>query len=89
MPGRAIKNQFLRDVDEGKNEPFRCPYHCIITCDVVNSPYCIALALVKAKIGDLKNGFAFAGANAYRTTEIIPVKKLINILSDEYKAAVA
>jgi len=89
MPGRAIKNQFLIDVSEGKKEPFKCPYHCIITCDVVNSPYCIANALVNAKIGDLKNGFAFCGANAYRADKIISVKELINTLSDEYKKAVS
>ena len=87
MPGRAIKNQFLIDVSNGKKEPFKCPYHCIITCDVVNSPYCIALALVNAKIGAMKNGFAFCGANAYRADKIVSVKELINTLTEEYKAA--
>lgn len=89
MPGRAIRNQFLIDVSKGIKEPFKCPYHCIITCDVVNSPYCIASALVNAKIGDLKNGFAFCGANAYRADKIIPVKELVNTLQEEYKKAVS
>lgn len=88
MPGRAIRNQFIDDVNMGKKKPFKCPYHCIVTCDVVNSPYCIALVLANSKKGNLENSFAFAGANAYKAKEIISVKKLISILSEEYKQAI-
>lgn len=87
MPGRAIINQFIRDVEAGERKPFKCPYHCIITCDYMNSPYCIALALTNAKKGNLKNGFAFAGANAYRADKIISVKELIDSLEHEYAEA--
>ena len=87
MPGRAIKNQFIVDISEGKKKPFECPYQCIITCDVVNSPYCIALVLANAKKGQLEDGFAFSGANAYRTEKIISVKELINTLISEYHLA--
>ncbi len=86
MPGRAIINQFIHDVRAGEKKPFKCPYHCIITCDYKNSPYCIALALMNARKGFLKNGFAFAGENAYRTSKIISVKELIESLEEEYKA---
>jgi NAD(P)H-dependent flavin oxidoreductase YrpB (nitropropane dioxygenase family) len=88
MPGRAVRNNFITDVAAGKNEPFHCPYHCIITCDYKNSPYCIALALINAQKGNLERGFAFAGANAYRCKEIISVKELITTLADEYESAV-
>lgn len=84
MPGRAIINEFLKNTMSGKKKPFKCPYHCIITCDYINSPYCIALALSNAKQGKMKNGFAFAGKNAYRADSIISVKKLIEILKKEY-----
>ncbi|MDP2753068.1 MAG: nitronate monooxygenase family protein [Nitrospirota bacterium] len=87
MPGRAIKNEFLDDVIQGKRKPFKCPYHCIITCDYKNSPYCIALALINAQKGNLTHGFAFAGENAYRAKGIIPVKELIETLIEEYKNA--
>jgi len=87
MPGRAIRNNFINAVEHGKKEPFECPYHCIITCDVVNAPYCIALALLNARKGEMEHGFAFAGSNAYRVTEIIPVKKLIDSLVEEYNNA--
>lgn len=85
--GRAIKNKFITDVALGKKKPYRCPYHCIITCDYKNSPYCIALALINACRGKLKQGFAFSGANGYRTTEIVSVKKLVDSLLQEYALA--
>ena len=87
MLGRAIRNKFIDDVNKGKRKPFKCPFHCIITCDYKNSPYCIALALVNAQKGSLKHGFAFAGENAYRAKEIISVKELIESLLEEYENA--
>jgi NAD(P)H-dependent flavin oxidoreductase YrpB (nitropropane dioxygenase family) len=87
MLGRAIKNRFINEVAKGKKKPFKCPFHCIRTCDYQKSPYCIALALINAQRGNLKQGFAFSGVNAYRAKEIIPVKKLINSLIREYKAS--
>ncbi len=87
MPGRAIKNKFIDDANKGEKKPFKCPYHCIITCDYKNSPYCIALALLNARKGNLDHGFAFAGENAYRAKGIISVKELIESLIKEYKNA--
>jgi nitronate monooxygenase len=84
LPGRAISNQFLDEVENGNKKPFKCPYQCIKTCDTAKSPYCIALALAGAKKGKFKNGFAFAGANAYRVNEIVSVKDLIRSLQLEY-----
>lgn len=89
MPGRAITNEFLTDVKAGKRKPYKCLYHCITSCDYKESPYCIARALINAQKGDLKNGFAFAGANAYRTKEITSVKELIQSLMKEYNEASA
>lgn len=85
MPGRVIRNKFTDDVGEGKRKPFKCPFHCIRTCNSETSPYCIALALTSAKKGKLKRGFAFAGENAYRATEIVSVQELIRSLISEYE----
>ena len=82
--GRAIDNSFIANIARGKNKPFKCPYHCISSCDYQNSPYCISLALMNARRGNLKHGFAFAGVNAYRTKVIVSVKKLIDSLVEEY-----
>lgn len=76
MPGRAIRNRYLEDVDSGKRTPFNCPYHCIITCDYKTAPYCIAHALMMAKRGRFASGFAFAGSNVHRVDEIISVNEL-------------
>ncbi|HEC78387.1 MAG TPA: nitronate monooxygenase [candidate division WOR-3 bacterium] len=87
LPGRAIRNKFLNDVAIGMKKPFKCPWQCLKTCDFKNSPYCIALALINAKKGNLDEGFAFAGANAYRVNKIVSVKELIETLLTEYKEA--
>jgi NAD(P)H-dependent flavin oxidoreductase YrpB (nitropropane dioxygenase family) len=87
MPGRAIRNKFIDDINSGKKKPYKCIYHCIKTCDYKNSPYCIALVLINAQKGNLKHGFAFAGENAYRTNEIISVKELFSLLLAEYETA--
>ena len=87
MPGRAIMNKFIHDVKGGEKKPFKCPYHCIITCDYKDSPYCIIMALMNAKKGRLKHGFVFAGENAYKTNEIIPVNELIETIEKEYADA--
>ncbi len=89
MPGRAIRNRFTDNAAAGDRRPFHCPYHCIATCDVASSPYCIAIALKNAREGNFDEGFAFAGANAYRVTRIIPVSELVAELEAEYGRAEA
>ncbi len=85
LPGRAIKNKFLDEVKAVARKPLKCPWKCLKPCDFKKAPYCIALALANAKKGNLKEGFAFAGTNAYRADKIISVKELIATLSIEYK----
>jgi nitronate monooxygenase len=80
LPGRAIKNDFLE-----KRHNFRCSYKCLETCKPLESPYCIASALIHAQRGELSQGFAFAGLNAYRCNEIISVQQLFKKLETEYK----
>ena len=87
LPGRAIRNRFLKDIESGNRIPFKCPWQCLKTCDIRTSPYCIARALTNAKNGHLEEGFAFAGANAYRIDKIISVKELFKILIMEYEKA--
>lgn len=87
LPGRAIQNQFIDDVNAGIKKPYKCPYHCIITCNSETSPYCIMMALMSAQKGDMKHGFAFCGTNAYRADRIVSVKELTDTLIDEYNIA--
>ncbi|MCX6221614.1 MAG: nitronate monooxygenase family protein [Bacteroidia bacterium] len=83
LPGRVIRNKFTKRVSLGETIPFRCPHHCLRSCDPRTAPYCIARVLAEASRGEMDTAFAFAGANAYRCTEIISVKKLVDQLKEE------
>lgn len=89
LPGRAIGNRFIEEVSEGRRTPFKCPFHCIKTCETEKSPYCIAVALGNARKGKFQRGFAFAGQNAYRIHEIISVHELMDTLRMEFAEAAA
>jgi nitronate monooxygenase len=83
LPGRVILNEFTRRVTKGETIPFRCPHHCLRSCNPRTAPYCIAKVLVEASKGRLHNSFVFAGSNAYRCTEIVSVKTLVDQLKEE------
>ena len=86
LPGRAIKNKFVEEVEAGHTKPFKCYWKCLKTCDVVNVPYCIASVLFSAASGKMDQGFAFAGTNAYRATKIQTVKEIFDELIEEFDA---
>ena len=83
LPGRVILNEFTKRVTKGETIPFKCPYHCLRSCNPHTAPYCIARVLADASKGRLLNSFVFAGTNAYRCTEIVSVKTLIDQLKEE------
>jgi len=87
MPGRAIRNRFLEDLESDKPGRIKCFYRCLSACKLEEARYCIALALVNACLGDLDHGLIFCGQNAYRINEIITVKELIIELLAELEAA--
>ncbi len=87
LPGRAVRNRFLEDVEAGTKMPFTCPYKCLKSCDFRSAPYCIASALTNAQHGRLEDGFAFTGANAHRVKKIVSVAELMTELEQEYGAA--
>lgn len=83
MPGRAFDGEFIQNVAEGKEKPRSCAFHCIKTCDYTKSPYCIIEALYNAAKGNMKKGYAFAGANAYLANKIRSVKEVIDQLKND------
>ena len=87
MPGRAIQNKFLRDLEIKGKLKIKCPYRCLSACKVEKARYCIALALVNSYFGDVDNGILFCGQNAYRINKIVTVKELISDLLTELEAA--
>ncbi|GAA0177013.1 nitronate monooxygenase family protein [Clostridium sediminicola] len=82
MPGRAINNNFVKALENGRIPIKKC-YTCLKTCDPKTTPFCISKALINAVNGDVDNGLVFAGSNAYRLTEIKPVKTLVDELVNE------
>ena len=83
LPGRVIKNKFVEKIQNGETIPFNCRYKCLRSCDPQAAPYCIARVLANACYGKMDECFAFAGSNAYKCNEIIPVKELVEKLTEE------
>lgn len=87
MPGRAVRNRFLTEVEAGQTRPSRCAYGCLKPCRPTQVPYCIADALISAQRGQLENGFAFIGANGWRAEAIVPVREVFDRLVREIEQA--
>ncbi|PIQ89259.1 MAG: nitronate monooxygenase [Candidatus Omnitrophica bacterium CG11_big_fil_rev_8_21_14_0_20_42_13] len=87
MPARVIRNKFVERIETGEKIKFKCPYRCLKTCDPYAANYCLAQALVNAYRGNMSEGFAMSGANAYRIDKIISVKELVNELIEGYITA--
>ena len=87
MPGRAINNRFLKDLEVKGKLKIKCPYRCLTACKVKEARYCIALALLNSYSGDVDHGLIFAGQNAHRVDKIVTVKELIQELLSELKEA--
>ena len=85
MPGRTIFNGFLQEASDGKRRPAFCKNNCIRSCNPKTTLYCISEALLAAFKGNLKDGFAFVGANAGRVKRISTVKEIFAELQQEYR----
>jgi len=89
LPLRVIRNKFVDRLLSGEKVKFSCQYHCLATCEPDTSPYCIAQALVNSFRGNMDEGFATCGANAYRIDRIVSVKELIQELVAECRLHLA
>ena len=84
LPGRVITNDFVKEIQQGKQKPVKCPWKCLKTCDFKKVRFCIAEALFNAAQGNFAHGFSFAGTNAYLADEITTVHKTLEQLKEEY-----
>jgi NAD(P)H-dependent flavin oxidoreductase YrpB (nitropropane dioxygenase family) len=84
LPGRVVKNEFVEQIMNGEAKPFKCPWKCLASCDYRKAPFCIAKALFNSARGNMEEGFAFAGSNAYMATEINHVADVIEDLVKGY-----
>lgn len=86
MPGRAIRNEFIKKVEQGKDKITKC-YNCIKTCKPAETPYCITKALINAVKGNVDDGLIFCGSNVDRIDKITTVKELMQELVQEAEMA--
>ena len=87
LPGRAVRNKFLENLETIDKLDISCPYHCLTVCKVAEAKFCIAQALLNAYHGDIDHGLVFCGQNAYRIDKIVTVKELIAELVGELEIA--
>jgi nitronate monooxygenase len=86
MPGRAIRNRFIRTLEHG-NIPIEHCYDCIRTCRPADTPYCISRALVASVTGQAEEGLVFCGSSASRFDKLTTVPCLIKELVRETEVA--
>lgn len=83
MPGRAIKNTFMKSVGLVPFKLEHC-YQCLEKCDPKKIPYCITKALVNAAEGKVDDALLFCGANAYRAEKIETVAEVMKDLTGDF-----
>ncbi|MGN0267005.1 MAG: NAD(P)H-dependent flavin oxidoreductase [Lachnospiraceae bacterium] len=79
MPGRAIRNAFIRSI-EGKNEKITHCFQCLKACNPAKAHYCITKALINAVEGNLDEGLIFCGSRIGEIREISTVAQVIKEL---------
>ncbi|MBE0634389.1 nitronate monooxygenase, partial [Candidatus Bipolaricaulota bacterium] len=87
LPGRAIRNKFLKDLESIDKLNINCLYRCLTVCKVADAKFCIAQALLNAYQGDIDHGLVFCGQNAHRIDKIVSVKELMAELVRELQEA--
>jgi NAD(P)H-dependent flavin oxidoreductase YrpB (nitropropane dioxygenase family) len=81
MPGRALANNFIKNVVPNGCKIERC-FNCLVHCNPKQIPYCISLALFRGARGEIDNALVFCGENAWRTDKITTVHELIKELTE-------
>lgn len=79
MPGRALRNAFIKKVEQKPLTVTRC-FNCLEKCNPAKVPYCITKALINAVHGDIENGLIFVGENVDRITKMTTVHDLMTEL---------
>lgn len=80
MPGRAIRNDFIKAAERGETSVSGRCYQCIRACARPNIPYCISQALTASVKGDTDHGLVFCGAYAYKQDKMQSVAEVIEEL---------
>lgn len=76
MPGRAIRNAFIKRAEQGQIPHGKC-HLCVSTCHPAETPYCITDALVNAARGNVDEALLFCGTNACRAEKLEYVRDIM------------
>lgn len=82
MPGRALRNAFIKKVEQGRIPPERCN-GCITSCNPGTAMCCITEALIRAAKGDIDNGLVFCGSKAYKSQKMETVTQIFEEFCSE------
>ncbi|WP_368489198.1 NAD(P)H-dependent flavin oxidoreductase [Clostridium sp. BJN0013] len=85
LPGRAIRNKFIKQTEVTDVITSDKCYNCLKKCNPAKTPYCISKALINSVKGNVEDGLVFIGSNGYRVNKIVKVKELIKQLIEEAK----
>ncbi|MEO2075495.1 MAG: nitronate monooxygenase [Bacillus sp. (in: firmicutes)] len=84
LQGRAINNNFTNSISGAKKLKIAKCHDCLKNCSY---RFCTLDSLLTSVSGDVENGLVFAGARVDEIKEILPVQKIIDSLTAEYRAA--
>lgn len=84
LPGRAIRNEFVKLLEENKAPVPKSCSRCLKKC---SKEYCIVKALNNSKDGKVDEGIVFVGKNVFKIKEILHVEEIFEKLLSEYYAA--
>lgn len=74
LPGRAINNPFVKEMNAGEDKSTKkCQHLCLKKCD---HHYCINERLMLAKEGNTKEGLFFSGENTFKMDTILSVAEI-------------
>ncbi|MBD3824930.1 MAG: nitronate monooxygenase, partial [Epsilonproteobacteria bacterium] len=84
-PARGVVTNLTKLVEKREGPAIKCISNCVAPCNRGEEAkavgFCIADRLSDAYEGNLETGLFFSGTNGYRLSEIIPVKELMDKLT--------
>ncbi|MCR5704108.1 MAG: nitronate monooxygenase family protein [Eubacterium sp.] len=80
MPGRALRNSFIKRVEAGEKFPPKKCLGCMKKCNPKEIPYCITERLIHAANGNVEEALIFCGAGVGNEKQMRSVKDVIEEL---------
>ncbi|MDR6122864.1 nitronate monooxygenase [Bacillus sp. SLBN-46] len=84
LQGRAINNNFTKLISGSNKLKIAKCHDCLKNCSY---RFCTLDSLLTSVSGDVENGLVFAGARVDEIKDILPVQKIIDNLTEEYRSA--